>query len=166
MDLKDSLLYQDLSENYKRIVDICAEYLQNLWSEHRLITYYTDHGYMHSLRVLGRIEELLSFRHDGANGNQLNNDEKFLLILSVIFHDIGMQCDLSKNTSIVNIAKNVYSADFRSEFKGRYTEDNMKEQRKYHHLVSAAWLLYARQHDGSLKQATVRISDAQISCIR
>ena len=119
--INESILYQELPENNKRIVDTCSKYLQDLWSEHRLITYYTDYGYKHSVRVLTRIEELLSFGRAETNSNLLNSQEKFLLILSVLFHDIGMQCDLSKNPLIIEIVKEVYGVDFQSDFRGKYT---------------------------------------------
>lgn len=166
-DIKESILYQELSAYRRRVVDICAEYLQDLWSEHRLIAFYTDHGYNHSVRILARIEELLNLDSAGISANPLSDDEKFLLTLSVIFHDIGMQCDLSKHHYIKAIVKSEYGVEFRSVFSGRYTQENMIEQRKYHHLISAAWLLNSRRlNDGMLGRATAGISDTELNCIR
>lgn len=166
-DIKESLIYRDLSYEHKSIVDMGADYLQALWSENRLIPYCPEHGYKHSVRVLAIIEELLGLDDTCSNHKLLRNEvEKYLLILSVLYHDIGLQCDLSKYPSIIVDTKDIYRADFRSKFNGRYTEENIKEQLKYHHLVSAVWLYYARNHEGGLRKATLRIDDKHINCIR
>ena len=136
--IQDSKLYNNLNDSQKKIVDKCANFLADIWKGTRLIPYYTEHGYEHSVRTLGRIEELLN-----GNIDSLNEKEKFLLILSTIFHDIGMQCHFFMHTNVMKMAEETYNIRFASEFKEELTKENQEELRKFHHYVSSAWLICA-----------------------
>ena len=111
-------------------VDKCETYVVNLWSTNSLIPYYTDHGRNHSLRIIERIEQLPKFIERSV---LLNDDEVFLLLLAALLHDIGMQCDLIKHPEVKKRAEEVDGALFSDA-------PTTRELRRYHHIVTAAWL--------------------------
>lgn len=113
-----------------------------IWTEDaKIVQDYTDHGLKHSERIFEKLYDLLLI--DNAL-KSLKEDEMYILILSVILHDIGMQCDVKKHETIKSIAENKFNADFNIAFipgtANSYSKDEQNEIRKNHHLLTAAWL--------------------------
>lgn len=114
----------------------------SIWTkEVRIIKDYTDHGPEHSERIFEKLYKILW--PDNAI-KLLSENELYLLILGIILHDIGMQCDIKKFPEIKTVAVNEYGASFQLDFsKGTassYSKDEQDELRKNHHLLTAAWL--------------------------
>jgi signal transduction histidine kinase len=165
-NIQETMLYNELNKEQQSIVDACANFLWDIWSSgHRLIPFYTDHGYFHSVRILDRIEELLEHCNDDS---RLRNDEILPLILSVIFHDIGMQCDFNCHPSVKNVAEDTYGIKFESVFYEQLSKENAKELRIFHHYISAAWLLdaYRNKYGTPLSLAICGLRKTDIADIR
>lgn len=107
----------------------------------RIIHDYTDHGPKHSERIFEKLYNLLW--PENAIGS-LHENELYILILGVILHDIGMQCDVKKHTQIMDTAVNNFGAKFNVKFThgtaNAYSKEEQNEIRKNHHLLTAAWL--------------------------
>jgi energy-coupling factor transporter ATP-binding protein EcfA2 len=140
-ELENSFLFKRLPDEHKQVLKSCVDYLRDLWPEVRLIHHHTEHGYDHSIRILYRLEKLPRFKKKSEK--LLSDIEIFVLLLSIFLHDIGMQCDFRKYPSVKQTAEDEFNIKFVSVFGGDFTQENMIELRKYHHLVTSAWLLDA-----------------------
>jgi len=140
-ELENSYLFKRLSDEHKQVLESCASYLKDLWVEVRLIHHYTEHGYDHSVRILSRLQDLPEFKEKTTA--LLSDIDIFILLLSIFLHDIGMQCDFRMFPNVKQRAEDEFNIKFESVFKGDFTREYMIELRKYHHIVTSAWLLEA-----------------------
>lgn len=113
-----------------------------IWTkEVRIIKDFTDHGPEHSERIFEKLYKILW--PDNAI-KQLSENEIYVLILGVLLHDIGMQCDVKKFSEIKKVAIEEFGASFQVDFsKGpasSYSKEEQNDLRKNHHLLTAAWL--------------------------
>ncbi|MCL1977661.1 MAG: type IV secretion system DNA-binding domain-containing protein [Candidatus Bathyarchaeota archaeon] len=138
--IKECALYKErLDTDRQAILNSCESFLNTLWDGDRIIPYYTDHGLMHSLRVIENIEKMLRLDVN-VKSDILSDDEIFLLLLAALLHDIGMQCNLSSHKEVKEKATTM-GALFESKFGDKLDDDNKEEIRKYHHIITSAWLL-------------------------
>ncbi|MDR2532391.1 MAG: hypothetical protein LBC82_06075 [Oscillospiraceae bacterium] len=160
-------LFVFLNEKQKQIILKCEEFLYHLWDGDTLIRQYTDHGRDHSIRVLDKILELPGFLKN--NNCILSQKELYLLILSVLFHDIGMQCDFKMYPSVKQNCEKKHNIIFESNFQSdlELTPTNMKELRKHHHFITATFLLeaYKNLKDSSLHHAIREIEADELNIV-
>lgn len=79
--------------------------VSSIWTKDaKIVQDYTDHGPEHSERIFEKLYDLLLI--DNAI-ESLKEEELYILILSVILHDIGMQCDVKKHDAIKNVAEKI-----------------------------------------------------------
>ena len=149
-DIKSSFLFRRLEEYQQEKLIACAKFLMDIWDAPHLINYYTEHGYYHSTRILSKIQSLPEFESKSAD--RLEGTDIYILLLAVIFHDIGMQCDLGVYTNVKKRVEVDFKVKFESEFKGEFTRENMIELRKFHHLVTSAWLKEAKKTNNSSEE--------------
>ena len=131
-------------EELSRSISNIKQTVASIWTNDvRIIKGYTGHGLEHSERIFGKLHEILW--PDNAI-ELLSERELYILILGVILHDIGMQCDVKKYPEIKDIAINRFGASFLVTFSegpaSGYSIEEQKELRKNHHLLTAAWLDY------------------------
>jgi hypothetical protein len=166
-ELENSFLFLRLTEEHKQVLKCCARFLKDLWDEVCLIQHYTEHGYNHSVRILFRLQDLPEFKIKSAD--LLSEEEIFILLASIFLHDIGMQCDFRKLPNVKQKAEDEFGIQFESVFNhGSLTSENMIELRKYHHLVTSAWLFeeYKNKTDNDLHSILRNIKPEIISSIR
>ena len=139
-NVNESKLYEALVDTKRRSVDACAEFVDSLWGEaNHIISNYTDHSLKHSLRIITRLEDLLTNRI----ANFLSSEEIYLLLLGAILHDIGMQCDLRKLNDVKRVAVDNFGAVFKEQYAPSaksFSEKEQSEIRENHHLLTAAKL--------------------------
>lgn len=113
-----------------------------IWTKDvRIIRDYTDHGPDHSERIFEKLYNLLWPDNGIAS---LTDEELYILVLGVILHDIGMQCDIKRHTQIKDKAIAKFGAKFDLDFApgtaNTYSKEEQVELRNNHHLLTAAWL--------------------------
>lgn len=113
-----------------------------IWTEDvRIVHDYTDHGLEHSERIFAKLHGLLAPENAF---DSLQENELYVLIIGVMLHDIGMQCDVKKHPQIMDAAVKNFGAKFDTEFASgtanAYSKKEQNEIRKNHHLLTAAWL--------------------------
>jgi hypothetical protein len=111
----------------------------------RIVADFTDHGVPHSDRVNGYAKKIL----DTNKGQQLSEEEIYVLLAGIYFHDIGMQCDVTQFARVREYATTELNANFEVEFRaataGTFSPEEQASIRKNHHLLSVAWLACARR---------------------
>ncbi|MCP4537277.1 MAG: NACHT domain-containing protein [Chloroflexi bacterium] len=110
----------------------------------RIIRDYTDHGIHHSERLAIYAAQLLEVN----DGRSLSDEEAYLLLADIYLHDIGMQCDVVKYPDIKAKAEAMgakFDVEFTAQTASGYTIDEQKAIRKNHHLLTGAWIDYARR---------------------
>lgn len=130
------------NEKLTRSINNIKQTAAAIWTQDvRIIRGFTGHGPEHSERIFEKLHKILW--PDNAI-NLLSDYELYILILGVILHDIGMQCDVKKFPEIKAVAVNQFGASFQVDFsKGvasSYSIEEQNELRKNHHLLTAAWL--------------------------
>ena len=130
------------NETFINSIRNIREAVSAIWTEDvRIIHDYTDHGLEHSERIFTKLYGLLSPENAIAS---LQENELYVLIIGVILHDIGMQCDVKKHSQIMDVAVKKFGAKFDTEFvpgtANAYSKEEQNEIRKNHHLLTAAWL--------------------------
>jgi hypothetical protein len=103
-------------------------------------------------------------------GKYLCEEELLILLISILLHDTGMQCDIAKYPGIRDIALH-YGADFDVDFTAAdadsYSDSEQRAVRKNHHLIAAACFDYARsEKDGPLGNVVNLIPPDLIDDIR
>ncbi|MDD4651244.1 MAG: hypothetical protein PHQ34_03340 [Methanothrix sp.] len=161
--IKDSKLKLDIDR-------ICYA-VEQLWgSKTQIIKDFTDHGLEHSNRIAEYIECILELNRNSP----LTEIEKFILIVSIYLHDIGMQCDIVKYPCILTEAKELGAKDlgpFSSTRASGYSEDESDAIRKNHHLITAAWIKCAHLNkdnsmlEGEINRAIQSIDNKYINYI-
>lgn len=153
VNINKSLLLKKLSQEQRNTVQACMSFSKKLWSTDRIIQYYTDHGPEHSLRILTYIEQMPNIVEDEF----LDQDEIYILILSIILHDVGMQCDIRVMDQIRRKAEEDFSVSFIEDYSKTQilTDKHQQEIRKAHSSLTAAWIRRAKMPDenGTLSQA-------------
>ena len=130
------------NEELTRSINNIKQTAAAIWTnEVRIIKDYTDHGPEHSERIFEKLHKIL---WPGNAIKLLSDYELYVLILGVILHDIGMQCDVKKCKKIKNVAAEQFGASFQVVFSegpaSSYSIEEQNELRKNHHLLTAAWL--------------------------
>ena len=149
--INDSNLRNNLNQ-----IRIAAE---QIWAPDapKIIQDFTDHGILHSQRLLSYAEKLLK----ASNSVKLSDQETYLLSAGIYLHDIGMQCDVVMWPNIKQEAEGLgakFEIQFTAKQANNYNVDEQKEIRKNHQYLSAAWIKYARQNDETvLSQAAKNI---------
>ena len=141
-NIEESGLYARLTPENQGIVNACADFVNEIWNRIILIQHFTDHSLSHSLRIIKIMEQLPHV----IENDFLSQDEKFILILGGLLHDIGMQCDIRKHERVREIAINKYGASFdceRFDASRDLTLAQQNEMRKNHHLLTCAWIYSA-----------------------
>lgn len=140
--ITDSKLSDSLN-SIRRVMEV-------IWANDapRMVQNYTDHGVEHSKRVADYISDLLQV----GKAAEFTEREIYLLLAGVYLHDIGMQCDIDEYPEIKKKAEDL-GAKFNEEAivktANGYSLDGQKEIRKNHHYLSAAWIDYLYQGNGS-----------------
>lgn len=183
LPISENILFKTLNQGQVCIVEQCIDFLTNsLWREDRLIRHFTEHGYNHAVRVLNniallitnvssrRVESKFNSKFNLKSDLKLSNDEVYLLVLSALFHDIGMQCDLRMYPEVKILAENTFNAVFDSEFNKEtdLTVQNMQDLRKNHHILTVAWLLnsYRDKLDTPLGRVVKRFDQRLLADLR
>ena len=137
-NIERSVLFNQLAQEQKNTVQACMIFTEKLWSTDRIIQYFTDHGPQHSLRVLEYIEQMPNICGYGF----LDQDEIFVLLLGIVLHDIGMQCDIRVLNDVREQAESDYSISFSESYdkKQMLTDKHQRELRKNHSSLTAAWI--------------------------
>lgn len=130
------------NEELTRSINNIKQTAAAIWTkEVRIIKDYTDHGPEHSERIFEKLHKIL---WPGNAIKLLSDYELYVLILGVILHDIGMQCDIKKYKEIKNVAVEQFGASFQVAFSegpaSSYSGEEQNELRKNHHLLTVAWL--------------------------
>lgn len=160
--INESKLYSTLNESMKSSIDLCVKFVESLWEADPIILNYTDHSIKHSLRIMERLENLLSQYLDF-----FTHEEKYLLILAVILHDIGMQCDLRKHSEVKQVAIEKFGAVLNEKYAPKskvFSEAEQNEIRENHHFLVAA-RLHCLALDESKSEAAVAIRSIDNSMI-
>jgi len=140
--LMGSITNDRLRSNLEKI----REAIEDIWSDDapRIIKDYTDHGINHIERVVDYAAKLL----EANGGEDISEQEMYLLLAGIYLHDIGMQCDVIKFPKIKALAEKL-GAQFEVEFTARkaseYSIEEQKAIRKNHQYLSAAWIDYANR---------------------
>ena len=136
--LEQSSLFRQLNAEQKNTVQACMVFVEKLWSTDRIIQYYTDHGPQHSLRILEYVEQMPNITEYGF----LVRDEIFVLLLGIILHDIGMQCDIRLLEQIRKKAEEDYKISFVENYATNQvlTDKHQQEIRKNHSALAGAWI--------------------------
>lgn len=104
----------------------------------RIIRAFTGHDLEHCQRILCWCAQILE-------GFELNNKEMYALLAAAYLHDIGMQCDVAKQSGIKSAAKKL-GANFPHKFTAmtadKYSSEEQEMIRKNHHYLSAGWIDY------------------------
>lgn len=134
------------NEKLKYSIDSIKRAVSDIWTpDVKIIQDYTDHGIEHSERIFAKLYNIFTDNNDNVK-KYLSEDEIYILVLGVILHDIGMQCDIKKHEKIKEIAEKKFSANFHIEFisgtANAYSKEEQNEIRRNHHLLTAAWLHY------------------------
>lgn len=154
--LTESKLFCSLSQSNQILANKCMGFVIDIWGANPLIHNFTDHGPEHSLRILDYVEEML-----GGNLYDLNADERLVLLLGIILHDIGMQCDLRKKPYVKSKAESRFHCSFSQDYaeNAKFNVAHELEVRKSHHLLSAAWIEFASTNNSDDLHAVLHGSD-------
>jgi len=63
--INESVLFERLTQEQKITVEMCMIFTAKLWATDRIIQYYTDHGPLHSIRILEYIEQMPEIIKEG-----------------------------------------------------------------------------------------------------
>lgn len=143
--------------NLKNSIIAIKQTADKIWNpDVRIITDFTGHGTEHSERIFGKLACIIE---PGKAIKLLSEKELYILILGVVLHDIGMQCDVKKHPNIKEVAIEQFGASFKVDFSegtaSSYTQVEKNELRKNHHLLTAAWLACVFLED-ELKDETMQ----------
>jgi hypothetical protein len=137
-------------------IDKIGYAVQQLWnSKTKIIKDFTDHGHDHSNRIAEYIECILKLNRNSP----LTEIERYILIVCIYLHDIGMQCDIVKYPCILTEANDLGAQDlgpFSSTKASGYSENESDVIRRNHHLITAAWIKCAYfNQDGSMRAGEI-----------
>ncbi len=128
---------------YYTSLALIREAMEDIWNkEVRIIRGFTDHGEEHSERLIGFANKLL----ESNDGKELSDKEIYLLFAGIYLHDIGMQCDVVKLSTIKARAEGLgakFDVKFTAETANDYSLEEQKAIRNNHHFLTAAWIDYA-----------------------
>lgn len=136
-----------LKTNLRRI----REAMEDIWSADapRIIQGFTHHGVEHSERLAGFAHKLLEWNR----GDDLSEEEMYLLLAGIYLHDIGMQCDVVKYPKIREMAEELgaqFDVEFTIHAATEYPIEEQKAIRQNHQYLTAAWIEYARSFDDTV----------------
>ncbi len=139
--LYNSFLYNVLKGRHKNAMNQNLIWLKQYWTMPPIVQFYTDHGRDHCLRLVE-----ISDKFEWILGG-LSESECFLLLMSILLHDIGMQADVQKFPEFSKYLEETYHIrPPRSIFKTPPTEDVQNYIRRNHHLLTGAMLLLMYQN--------------------
>ncbi len=122
------------------------EAVAGLWTGSPLVRDFTDHGPGHNSRLLKYTAKLLACN----KGQQLNQEELYVLIASTYLHDIGMQADVVKRPDLIERAEFMgaqFEVGFTAPTTSQYSSAEQDAIRENHHWLSAAWIEHALDSD-------------------
>lgn len=138
-DLFDQLANESLTACLSGLRQVCSD----VWDTGSgyLVPYFTGHGLQHSTRLVSHLASLSS---EPVTGRPLlNSHELFVSLAAAYLHDIGMQLDPRKRTSVIALAE-LRGAKFETVFSGGesgpLSTDQELDIRRNHAYLSAAWL--------------------------
>lgn len=145
-DIEKQLMEQIAESRLRESLALIRDTVEDIWADDapRIIQDYTDHGIHHSERLADYAAQLLTVN----DGRPLSAEETYLLLAGIYLHDIGMQCDVVKYPEIKARAEAMgakFDVEFIAKTASSYTVDEQKAIRKNHHLLTGAWIDYARR---------------------
>jgi energy-coupling factor transporter ATP-binding protein EcfA2 len=105
----------------------------------KIVHDYTDHYRIHSFKILNILNSLLK---NAKNKISLTDEEIYILTISALLHDIGLQCEFKKHKALYEKIKREHSG-FRLNLDlslNQYSDKDQAMIRKYHHLISSSWI--------------------------
>lgn len=147
--MKNSYIYEQklvkkLNPEFQSSYSIIRSAVQSFYSydSPHLVHDFTDHGYDHCLRLITNTYKILNI----MKKDFLNENELYLLLIGILLHDIGMQCDLYNYVEIKNLVEKEINEKLKA-FSGakNSAELNTFEQesiRKFHHIITASMIEY------------------------
>ena len=166
-------LRTNISDDHILSLDLIRKATDIIWNGDavRIIHPFTAHDLEHSKRVADWAFTITKAYMGG--GDLLSQLETYLLLAGIYLHDIGMQCDLNKWSSIKKIAEDrgaTFTCDFNTVNSSAFTLEQQQETRSKHHYLAAAWIEYAREkvsdtlHTASRSVPGVNVGDLMDIC--
>jgi|SRR5208337_3429891 len=124
-------------------LELIRQAMEDIWAPDapRIIQDYTDHGIEHCERLAEFATKLIA-------KCKLSDRELYSLLASVYLHDVGMQCDVKHYPQIKSHAESLgamFEIAFTPGTANSYSIEEQKAVRKNHHILSIAWIHYARE---------------------
>ncbi len=152
----DNAKIEFTDDSYSLSLQLIAEAVRSIWRGPCIVRNYTDHGVEHSIRVISLAQRVLA----AYDGPILSEPERFVLLAACWLHDVGMQCDVVRFPEILELARQTYGANpegvFTASTADVYSEEEQLRLRADHHLLSAAWIHYARTNNSTVLATAIK----------